>query len=362
MDYRSRWQQKRRERATRQRLIVIAAALVIAAAAVLAVRGIARPAASGYQLPGPTVAWLSATPDALLITTRGGELLKLTPELGEIEAGWARPFTHPAGFWGRAGVAGGNALIGCEDVRVRAVDLASGVQSWELRVDGSVPGVTAFEERVYFASAEPALYAATAGGTLIWRAPLQARVAAPPLVREETVVVGTLAGSIAAYERATGRIIWDVKPESAAPIHASPVMGPSSILVGSDAGLVHSISREGELLTSMEFEGLVRHPVAVRDAVVVVGDSSGLVRRINPSDMTEIWSARLPGGLAAEPIIAGDVVWCGAARKLIALDAATGHTVSRRVARAQTSDILAAHGRIYWATTDGRIGAVSTER
>lgn len=362
MDYRSRWQQKRRERATRQRLLLIVGALVLAVVVVLSLRGIARPAPAGYRLAGPVISWLSAAPEGVLITTRSGELIKRTPALAEVPAGWTSPFTHPAGFWGRAAICGGNALVGCEDVRVRAVDLASGVQSWELEVGGAVPGITGEGVRAYFASAEPALYAVAADGNKIWRAPLEAEVAAPPLVTEETVVVGTLEGSVCAYERASGGKLWCVEPEEPRPIYASPRMGPSSILVGDDGGVLHSISRTGELLASMEFEGLIRQPVAVRDAIVIAGDSSGLLRRINPADMTEVWSAQLPGGLAAPPVIEGNVVWCGAGRSLVSVDADTGGTIVRRIAEAQTCDVIAAHGRIYWATTDGRIGAVSTAR
>ncbi len=362
MDYRSRWQQKRRERATRVRLIVIVSLLLAAAGAALVLRGITRPAPSGYRLPEPGVSWLSAGSDALLVTTRDGELIKLTPDLRPVETGWASPFTHPAGFWGRAAVAGGYALVGCEDVRVRGIDLATGVQSWELEVGGAVPGISADGEQAYFSSAEPALYAATADGKQIWRTPLEDAVAAPPLVTEETVVVGTLAGSICAYDRATGELRWRVLPEAPAPVHAPPAMGPSSILVGDDGDRLHSMTREGELLASMQFEGLVRQAAAVSDAVVVVGDSSGLIVRVNPADMTEVWRAHLRGALAARPIIVGDVIWCGAGRELVAFDAEDGSVLSRCIAEAITSDLLEAHGRIYWATTDGRIGAVATER
>lgn len=362
MDYHSRWQQKRRERATRQRLILIVALIVLVAGAATFVRGIARPAPTGYRLPGPVVSWLASTDDAVLITTRGGELIKLTPELRPVQTGWSSPFTHPAGFWGRAAVAERNALVGCEDVRVRAVDLVTGLQSWELEVGGAVPGVSADGKHAYFASAEPALYGVTSAGSRLWRAALEAEVAAPPLVTGETVIVGTLAGSICAFNRESGALLWCVEPEGAAPIYATPSMGPSSILVGDDAGRLHSVARTGELLASMAFEGLIRQPVAVSDAVVVAGDSSGLVRRINPADMTQIWSARVGGPLAAAPIILDGVVWCGAGPNLVALDAGDGDVLSRRIADANTSDVIAAHGRIYWATTDGRIGAVSTER
>jgi outer membrane protein assembly factor BamB len=129
--------------------------------------------------------------------------------------------------------------------------------------------------------------------------------------------------------------------------------------VGDERGRLHSISRSGEMLASMQFEGLIRQAVAVNDAIVMAGDSSGLLRRINPADMTQRWQMHLPGPLAARPVIAGGSVWCGAGRSLVEIDPEDGSTISRRNAVAQTSDVLAAHGRIYWATTDGHIGAVT---
>ena len=360
MDYRSRWQQKRRERATRLRRIAILAPLLGATALLLFIRGVARPAPSGYQLPSAGVSWITATDEGILITTRSGELVRLTPDLQPVQNGWASPFTHPAGFRGRSVISGPYVLVPCEDVRVRAIDREIGIQSWELEVRAAVAAITAFGERAYFTTAEPALHAAASDGTQLWRTELEAEAPAQPLVTNESVVVGTLAGSICAYERATGKLLWRVLPEDPAPVHASPVMGPSSILVGDDSARLHSITREGELLAAMEFEGLVRHAPAGSDALVVAGDSAGLVVRVNPVDMSAFWRVRLNGSLAASPIIEGGSIWCAAGRELVEL-ATDGERLTRRVADANTCDMVAAHGRIYWATTDGRVGAVAID-
>ncbi len=361
MDYRSRWQEKRRERAVRQRVILIAVAVVLVIGAVIFFRGLVRPASAGYRLPAPGVSWLSTMPDGVLVSTRAGELIRLTPQLQPATHLWPSRFTHPAGFWGRPAVADGYVLVGCEDVRVRGIDRTTGVQSWELEVGGAVRGVAAEGQYAYFASAEPALYAVNADGTQIWRTALAGKVPAAPLVTEETVIVGSLAGSVSAFDRASGEPLWSVQAEDASAIYPTPVMGPSSILVGDDAGRLHSIARSGELLASMEFDGLVREPVAVSEAVVVAGDSSGLVRRINPADMTEIWSCRLPEALAAPPMIVGNAVWCAVGRRLVALDTEDGTTLKQRVARALISDAVAAYDRIYWSTIDGHIGTVALE-
>lgn len=359
-DYRSRWQQKRRVRASRERLIAIGVALALALViALVSILGPARSPAAGYNFLRPAISWLAATNDGVLVSARSGTLIKLTPDLEPVETGWSHPFMHPAGFWGRPAVAEGHVLIGCGDVRLRAVDVASGLQTWEVRAGSSVPGVTADGDRAYFASSSGVIHAVTAEGAVLWEAQVGGEVASAPLVRQETVLVGTLNGRVCCLDRATGELLWSVGV--GAPVYASPRRGPSHILVGDDLGELHSITREGELLTSLQLEGLIRHPAGIREAVVVVGDSSGLVVRVNPADMSEMWRAQLRGPLAAEPIVTGDAVWCAAGRRLVKLSVEDGSVLSTRVAEAQTSDCIAAHGRIYWATSDGRIRAVPLE-
>jgi len=356
LDYRSRWQQKRRERVTRRRLIIIVAAVVAALVVALSWRGPARPAPSAYRLLGPDVCWLAAGPDFVLVCGRSGRLARIMPDLTLDGVGWGRDFTHPAGFLGRPALAPGLALLPCADVRLRAVDLATGLQAWEIEVGGAVCAVTADADRAYFGSEDGCLYAATAEGSVIWRSELGAKVVAPPLVTEDTVIAATLAGEVICVSRADGGEVWRV--ETDAPIYAAPRMGPSTILVGDDAGKLHNITREGEFVASFEFEGLVRAPVGVDGTVVVAGDSSGLLVRINPSDMTEMWRARLPGSIAVAPVVLGDTVWCAAGPSLVALNAETGGITARRIAEAETSDLIAAFGRVYWATTDGRVRVI----
>ncbi|MEA3401742.1 MAG: PQQ-binding-like beta-propeller repeat protein [Armatimonadota bacterium] len=360
MDYRSRWQEKRRLRATRTRLIAIAAMLVAAAAFAASWRSLVRPAPSGYALPSADVCWLAAGEDFILVCARSGRLARLGPGLSEDEATWPWHFTHPAGFWGAPALLSGLAYIGCEDVRLRAVDVSTGLQAWEYEAAASVPGATAAGDSVYFGDDAGMLYAISASGELRWRVELGAAVAAAPLVTDEAVVVGTLEGQVHCLDTADGSPLWTVEADG--PVYCSPTMGPSSILLGDDSGAVHSITREGQRLASLQLEGLVRAPVAVHEAVVVAGDTSGTLVRINPSEMTRLWTAQLSGPIAVEPVILGDAIWCGAGSSLVEVSAEQGRIISRHVAEAQTCDLIAAHGLLYWATTDGRIMAVQPEQ
>jgi len=357
VDYRSRWQQRRRERVTRQRLIIIAVCVLAVVAVAVAWQRIARPAPAGFSVPGADICWLTAGDDFLLVCARSGRLVRTTPELSGQATRWARDFTHPAGFLGPAVPAQGLALIGCADVRLRAVDVATGLQAWELAASGAVPAVAARDEHVYFGSEDGYVHAATTQGKYMWHTGLGAPVVAGPLVTDEYVIAATLAGEVHCLARASGARVWMVATD--APIYAAPRMGPSTILVGDDAGKLHNITPEGELVAEYAFEGLVRAPAGIADTVVVAGDSAGNVARINPSDMSEVWRTRVPGPVAAEPVIHAGLVWCCAGPNLVALDVESGRIRRRLAAEAETTDVIAAFGRIYWATADGRVRMIS---
>ena len=354
MDYRSRWQQKRRERATRQRLIVIAVCVLGLAAAVASWHARGRAVPSGYQFPTPDVCWLTAAPDYLLVCGRSGRLARVALGLPDAPSPWLRDFTHPAGFLGSAAIADDVALVGCTDVRLRAVDVLTGQQVWEIEAGGAVTGVSTVDARVYFGSEDGRVYAAGADGVLRWTSvDLGSKLVAAPLATDGGIIVATLAGTVHCLAVGDGRELWQVS--TGAPIYAAPRPGPSTILVGDDAGRLHSLTPDGEEVLTHDLKGLIRAPVGVAGEVVVAGDSSGLLARINPSDMTELWRTHLPGPVAAEPAIGGTMVWCGAGRSLVAVNAATGRIVRRLWAEAEVTDVLIAFGHLYWATADGRV-------
>lgn len=359
MDYRSRWQQRRRERVTRQRLIAIALAVLGVVAIVLSWQARGRTVPSGFAFPTPDLCWLTAGPDFLLVTGRSGRLARASLGLSDAPSPWLREFTHPAGFLGPAAVTESLALVGCTDVRLRAVDLLTGQQVWEIEAGGAVTGVTVDAGRIYFGSEDRRAYAASADGALRWTsADLGGKVVAAPLVTPEGLVVATLAGTVHCLAAADGQELWRVS--TGAPIYAAPRLGPSTILVGDDAGKLHSIAPDDRAVLTHDLEGLIRGSVGVAGGVVVAGDSSGLLVRINPADMTELWRARLPGPIAAEPAIAGGRAWCGAGRSLLAVDAASGRVVRRISAEAEITDVLFAFGHLYWATADGRVRVIDS--
>ena len=337
-------------------------------------------ATATYRLMGRDISWLAAGEDFLLVCQREGRLIRLTSAMSETGCSWARPFTHPAGFSGRPALVEEFVLIGCADGRLRAVDVRTGEEVWAriamLRevdprtgkegwgktADGMVAEATTAGGAVFFGADNGWLYAANLrDGKPLWDVDLGAPIASAPLVTESEVIVGTIAGVMHCVNRGNGEKRWRFpREECIGPLYASPRAGLHCILIGSDDGKLYSISPQGELRGAYELDGLVRAPVAVEGGAAIVGDTSGLLCKINTGDMSEVWRRRLSrrGGIAVEPILGADKLWCAAGRHLLCLRKATGRVIWRRSGTAITTDFVRAGETLYWATADGVVRAV----
>ncbi|MCD6359594.1 MAG: PQQ-binding-like beta-propeller repeat protein [Armatimonadetes bacterium] len=341
-------------RASRHRLIVIGvvAAILVAVTLIAGSRRMQSP--GDYALPVPGPSWLTAVDDGVLVCHREGRLVKLTWELEDTGTGWARPFTHPAGFTGRAAVGEGRVFVSCADARLRGVDLTTGLQVWETVVGAGASEPTRAGDGVFFGADDGVLYAVSAAdGEIRWRTKLGARIAAAPLVTPDRVVVGTIAGVVHCLRRGDGEKLWRVMVGG--PVYASPRRVGDSYLVGADDGVLYRISDEGELAGQFETDGLIRAPVALSGDWAVVGDSAGVVSCIELPGMAARWSRRLSGTVIAAPVIDGDRVWCAAGRDLICLRLSTGRVLLHRRGAAQTISCILADGRVYWTSADGRV-------
>ena len=178
--------------------------------------------------------------------------------------------------------------VSAEDGRVFAggvaFDAATGEQLWrhDFGPQAPVSGTASAGGVHYVAALDPksnasSLTALSGDGTVLWTTATQdvLSVLAAPQVDEEVVVVSTLGGALAGYDRATGEHLWDFEGSSA-------VLGSATLYRGQvwaattdahvsvvDAGTGAEVAEFAELDFELEPFASVQRPTGVGDQVLV---------------------------------------------------------------------------------------------
>jgi serine/threonine-protein kinase len=128
---------------------------------------------------------------------------------------------------GAPALAGRFAIFRTSEVRVYAVDRATGTLAWQFRADSTrwTPSsqVEAFGDAVYVDGGDSHLYALDArDGAVRWRGPFQTQTSADLLVTDRRVFLPS-DGYLYVLDRASGRQVAEVtQPRTADPLFASP--------------------------------------------------------------------------------------------------------------------------------------------
>ena len=158
-------------------------------------------------------------------------------------------------------------------------------------------------------------------------------------------------------------------PQSVAPIDGaatSPVIGPSLVYVGTNAGTMYAVDQaDGSVAWYTEVPGPVTAPPAATDDRLFGVTTSGDLVVLDAATGEALWGAGGLGTLAVQPAVAGGVVYvagndgvvrafdaagCGAASCSPLWQADTGDS-------AITGDPAVSNGRLLVGTQDGRVVA-----
>jgi outer membrane protein assembly factor BamB len=218
-----------------------------------------------------------------------------------------------------------------------AMDAADGKVVWQ--VIGS-PGVAGFvgsaaptigDRAVVFPTAAGELMAVLkiGGGTKIWQKSLAGKrlgrayaltadITGDAVLAGSVIYAGTGAGRTVAIEAASGERIWDAGEGALGPV---ALAGGSVFLVNDQAELVRLDAATGAVIWTQAMpyftddrikrrKGIFAHygPV-LAGGRVIVASSDGLLRVFDPTDGTLTHTAQIPGGAAAQPAVAGGVLY-----------------------------------------------------
>lgn len=276
---------------------------------------------------------LAAAGNQLFAATVYGELVALDTGSGDVI--WRQRLDAPVS--GAPAVDAGVVYVSGRDGSSWAVDASDGKVIWQV---GGSPGPTGYigtaaptvgDRAVIFPSSAGFLTAVLkiGGGTKIWQASIAGKrlgrayamtydVTGDAVIDGKVMYTGTGSGRTVAMSASSGEKIWSVEEGAMGPV---AVAGGSLFLVNDEARLVRLDAETGAVIWSVEMPYFTTDKIKKRKGIyahygpvlaggrVIVASSDGLLRVFDPTDGSLTYTAEIPGGAAAQPAVAGGILY-----------------------------------------------------
>ena len=367
MDYRRRWQQRRRYEARKRLLGLAAAAVLILLVSLLVTRrGAGREQwRHEFHADGP-----------VYFTARGGTLFCALPagraQALRVATGrplWPAPFKRSMGF-GVPPAASASVVVYVNDAgAVSALDPRTGQPLWQVETAGPVRCPPLAEgDALYVGSDDGNVYALQlSDGIERWRFPAWAPVNSGGVVVNGVFVFGTAEGKVLGVDVETGRAaLWGKTIGVRAPIFATPARAGEFVAIGTDSSkllLVDPVTGDKVAKADVPHAGLVRSSPVADAGALYVATTDGWVaaydlrKAADTGELPALWVRRIGPEVSAGPALDERHIYCAnGAGRLFALARSNGRIRARWQcpARAQGS-LVVTRGLVIVATARGQV-------
>jgi len=220
---------------------------------------------------------------------------------------------------------------------------------------------------IYVGSADSAIYAINADGTLRWRYLTQGPVrSSPAIAADGTVYVGSTAAMYALDPN--GIVKW--RPQISGTVRSSPAIGSDgTVYVGTTGNFLYAINPDGTVKWSFVTNGdVTSSPTIAADGTIYFGSFDNYFYALNP-DGTLKWrnDIRANTNYASAAVGSDGTVYCGSDENKFSLSFyAYNPDGSQRWARSTDGDIrsspaIAADGSIYVGSADNSLYALNPD-
>jgi outer membrane protein assembly factor BamB len=261
-----------------------------------------------------------------------------------------------------------------EQSAVVAAAVGDGQEVWRLQTGSPmVGGATVAGGAAYLSGRNGTVHAvAVESGDRQWSFEAAGRVATPPAVANDTVLVmaeGFKSGraTVHALDARTGEEEWRFSPERVTVGASALTIADNAVIFGLGDLRVYAL----DLSSGRErWAARSRAPFTPRmapsfDDDVLIGDQLGRLYRLAAASGEERWVFRLPGNLlAGSPAVSGETAVIGdETGQISAIDLRTGHLVwKQQLSQGALSPAAIAEDRIYVASDDGRVLSLVGDR
>ncbi len=311
VDYRTRWQQKRRKRHLVQ-LALIPVVIIGLTLIGLLVRSLtAGKSAWSHTGPAGTIASPIVSGNLVLTTFSNGQI-----ECFRLLDGtrvWPSPFQQPQNLAHSAAVASGIAVASSDYGRIFAISMTDGKLLWSADVDShlsTAPLVT--EDTIYVATAEGHLQALDlqTGKSKFSVSLANALFSTQPALFDDVLILCTSDGTIIGVNANNGTEMWPRRHVAATLL--CPVANVNGLAAcGSDEGNLYVLAPDtGNIQFITQASGLLRSPAVADEDALYVCDSDGWLYKYRLTDGRRVYAIRLATSVNDGPYVDGAHLLC----------------------------------------------------
>lgn len=234
--------------------------------------------------------------------------------------------------------------------------------AWEfVTKDQIVASPVVRDNTVYIGSRDKRLYAIDTGkGTARWSFDAPERIESAAALSQELVCFGTLSGSVHGVDVASGEQRWKVALDG--PVRSSCVIEGDGLYVGTRAGeMVRLDVATGKEAWKRTLPGEISAAAAVYEDLVLVGCWDAGIHALSAADGSEVWVFKAQAPVSSSPAVAEGTVYCGTDdHGLYALSTRDGELIWRADLKGQVrSSAALTEELVIVGSTDGKCYAVS---
>lgn len=360
MDYRIRWQQRRRQR-QQKRLLVIPAVFLLGLFVYLLFRLFS---AGGevywvHDFPGGLITHFEVGPAVIYVTLSDGHVQALQVRTGANLSTGAL-YSSPEAFNTAPLLHRQDLYLGSDLGLFHCLDAHTGQPLWEFDAQSPIrcrPQIS--NETVFFGTDAGRVYAFTCDGKKVWTTELDAALSGDPGLSGQMLLVATTRGSLYAINTADGRVLW--RQALNAPLYSPVTIADPLVAVGSDTGSLYLREMStGQPVHEYRTAGLIRTPVASGNNVICFGSTDGWLRVISRDGQQPLWAYDLGGPVTVGPVISGGYIYVGRPGRLFALRVTDGRVQRTWKGEQFAGNLAVAFDMVFVGTTTGRVLALVT--
>jgi eukaryotic-like serine/threonine-protein kinase len=207
----------------------------------------------------------------------------------------------------------GQLIVGGYDKKLYSLNPQTGKSTWQFTNarDRWIGGVLVADNMIYAPNADYNLYALNMRGELQWTFAGDESIWGAPVFDGTNVYFGTLGRKVYAVNAQTGKLTWVQKVDGA--VLGSPVLGTDNTLyVGSYAGTVYAMkTATGATLSSAKASSWIWSGPSLEGDTLYFGDGKGSLYAHPVGGSGKAWNQPLNGAIIGKPLISGDNVVVG---------------------------------------------------